>query len=252
MTKKRSNPLDALAEELTARANEPMQRQTASKTTWELHQSSDASTCGDYPQVVFAQDLNWGDSDGLTKSGYPPRNIPELKIQRRAKWTDILSSQLWRDGILMTYDAAEVFKTASLGNFRSYNVTVLDRDSTPWSLCYLYFKNKIPLDAIDYGRSSFLLVDIVSESIRTIKLKSDSDFEEKTVAAREGTLRGCERFSRIAPKRIHLRPECYPSADIFSFARFGPNFYISDRLANAIEERELSGVDICENRILAP
>ena len=131
MTKKRPNPLDALAEELTARANEPMKRQTASKTTWELHHSSDAATCGDYPQVVFSRDLNWGDSDGLTKTGFPPRSIPELKIQRRAKWTDILSSQLWRDGMLMTYDAADVFRKANLGTFRKYNVTVLDRDGTP-------------------------------------------------------------------------------------------------------------------------
>ncbi|MEX0793958.1 MAG: hypothetical protein WD045_12540 [Pirellulaceae bacterium] len=250
MAKKQQHPFDAAADALVAREKRATKRQTASTTVWELHHSSDSKTCGNYPQAVFATDPDFGDSDGLTKSGYPPRRSYELKMQRNAKWTDVLSSHLWSDGFLMTYDAAAVLETGSLGDYRKYDVTVLDHDATPWSLCYLYFKNTIQLDAIDYAQSSFLLVDILSDPIRTIRLKSKTDFERTTVAAREGTLKGCERFSRIAPKQVFLNAKDRPTCDIFRLARFGPCFFASQRLCNTIESNELSGIDICENRIL--
>ncbi len=250
MAKKHQHLLDNAAEALIAQAKKPTQRQPLSKNAWELNHSSDAETCGDYPQAVYPKAPDFGDSDGLAKSGFPPKCPLELRMQRHAKWTDVLSSHLWPDGILMTYEAAAVFQTANLGDFRQYNVTVIDHDSTPWSLCYLYFKNTIQLDAIDYARSSFLLVDILSEPIRTIRLKSEADFELTTVAAREGTLKGCDQFSRIAPKRIFLHSKHRPKCDIFGFARFGPRFYASQRLCDAIETHELTGLDICENRVL--
>ncbi|EMI51900.1 hypothetical protein RSSM_06664 [Rhodopirellula sallentina SM41] len=251
MAKKRQHPLDSAAEALIARANKPTKRQPVSKAASELHHSSDAETCGDYPQAIYKEAPNFGDSDGLGKTGFPPKRSFELTMQRHAKWTDVLSSHLWPDGILMTYEAAAAFQTVNLGAFRKYNVTVIDHDSTPWSLCYLYFKNTIQLDAIDYARSSFLLVDILSDPIRTIRLKSEADFELTTIAAREGTLKGCDQFSRIAPKQIFLRPKYRPKCDIFGFSRFGPRFFASQRLCDAIESHELSGLDICENRILS-
>lgn len=248
----RKHPLDVVAEQLETLADGPVAAQEASPDYWELRSATDESV-GDYPQVVWSdpkQVLAWGDSEGLGPDGFPEVAIPELKLQRKAKWTDVLSSSLWSGGHLFSEEALAVFRQQDLGNVREYPVSVRGKKSDVRALTYLHFRNLIEPTAIDFERSEFYLADILSIPTGPIAVHSFADWEEKTQLAEDGELDGCEEFSQIEYQRLYFQPGQTPSVDYFRLARLGITVYVSTRLKEAIESSGLTGLEIRPNKRL--
>lgn len=248
----KKHPLDVVAEGLEALADGPVAAQEASPDYWELHSATDKSV-GDYPQVVLSdpdQVLEWGDSEGLGPDGFPAVPIPELELQPKARWTDVLSSSLWSGGHLFNEEALAVFKQFDLGKAREYPVTVRGKRGAARSLTYLHIRNILEPTAVDFERSEFYLADILSVPTGPVAVHSYEDWCEKTQKARKGRLDGCEEFSMIEYKKLYFRPGLSPSVDYFKLARLGIKVYISARLKEAILASGITGLEIRPNKRL--
>ncbi len=244
------HPLDIMAEQLETLADSPVAAQEASPDYWELHSATDESV-GDYPQAVLSDpDFDWGDAEGLGPDGFPAVPIPGMKLQRKARWTDVLSSNLWRGGHLFNERALAVFKQADLGNFREYPVVIRGKMLSARSLTYLHFQNTVEPTAVDFERSEFYLADILGIPTGPVAVNSFDEWEEKTRQARAGQLEGCEEFSGIEYKRLYFQPGQTPSVDYFRLARLGITVYISTRLKDAILSSGLTGLEIKPNKRL--
>lgn len=249
---KRKHPLDVVAESLEAAADGPVAAQEASPDYWELRSATDESV-GDYPQAVHShphQVLEWGDSGGLGPDGFPEVPIPELRLQRQARWTDVLSSSLWSGGHVFNEKALAVFKQYDLGKVGDYPVVVRDKKGGARSLTYLHLRNVVEPTEIDFERSEFYLADMLGIPTGPVAIGSFDDWCEKTRRAREGELDGCEEFSEIDYKRLYFRPGHSPAVDYFRLARLGITIYISARLKEAILNSGITGLEIKPNRRL--
>ena len=78
-----------------------------------------------------------------------------------ARWTDVLSSNLWSEGHLFNQKAVTVFKRCDLGEFREYPAIVRDHTGSAHPLTYLHIRNVIPPTAIDFGRSEFYIAEML-------------------------------------------------------------------------------------------
>jgi hypothetical protein len=248
----RKHPLDVVAEQLEALADGPVAAQEASPDYWELRSATDESV-GDYPQVVWVdpkQVLEWGDTEGLGPDGFPAVAIPELKLQRKARWTDVLSSSLWSGGHLFSDEALAVFRQHDLGQVREYPVRVRGKKGDVRALTYLHFRNIVEPTAIDFERSEFYLADMLSIPTGPVVINSFDEWETKTEQAMDGELDGCEEFSQIEYKRLYFRPGHSPTVAYFRLARLGITVYISTRLKEAILSSGITGLEIRPNKRL--
>ena len=201
------HPLDVVAEQLEAAADQPVATQEASPDYWELHHATD-ETVGDYPQAIIPEDepYDWGESEGLGPDGFPAVSIPEQDLQSTARWTDVLSSNLWSDGLLLNERALTVFKHCDMGVVRDYPAIVRDETGTARTLTYLHIRNIVEPTAIDFERSEFYLTDMLSTPTSgPMAVHSFDDWQEKMRRATKGQLDGCKEFSRIRYKKLYFR-----------------------------------------------
>jgi hypothetical protein len=245
------HPLDILAEQMEAAADRPVAAQEESPDYWELRAATD-ETVGDYPQAIIPGDepYDWGESEGLGPDGFPNISLPEQELQSAARWTDVLSSSLWSDGLLFNENALAVFKQCDLGAVREYPAVVRDQTGAARTLTYLHFQNKLEPTAIDFERSEFYLADMLGTPTgRPVVLHSVDDWQEKRRRATEGQLDGCRKFSGIKYKKLYFRTGHRPSVDYFTLP-MGITVYISARLRDAIVRSGISGLEIKPNKRL--
>ena len=243
------HPLDVVAERLEALADEPVAGHDASPDYWELRSATDESA-GDYPQARLCEPHDWGESEGLGPDGFPAVPIPEQGLQPTARWTDVLSSSLWSDGHLLNQKALAVFKRCDLGDSREYPAIVRDHAGSARPLTYLHIRNVIPPTAIDFERSEFYLAEMLGIPKGPAAVNSFEDWLVEQRRAFAGELDGCERFSRIAYKKLFFRPGHAPSVDYFTLERLGITVYISRRLKEAIVNSGITGLEIRPNKRL--
>lgn len=249
---KEKHPLDVVAERLEAAADRPVAAQEASPDYWELRSATDESV-GDSPQAVLREAHDWGESEGLGPDGFPAGPIPELRLQRKARWTDVLKAGLpasWSQGHLFNEKALAVFRQHDLGKVREYPAIVRDKKGVPRPLTYLHIRNIVEPTAIDFGRSEFYVADMIGIPKRQVGVSSFDDWQEKTQRAMEGQLDGCERFSRLDFRRLILSRDHLPTVDLFRLRRLGIAVYISARLREAIVRSGITGLEIKPNRRL--
>lgn len=230
-------------------ADVPVTEQDASADFWELSEAADDSV-GDFPQVQFCKPPAWEGSGGLGADAFPLGPIPEQKLQKTAHWTDVLSSSLWSGGYLLNDKALAVFKQCDLGESREYPAVVSDLSAARCSLTYLYVRNEVPPEAIDFERSEFYVAEMLGVPKAAVRVLSFEDWWAKTQRARTGKLDGCEEFSRLEFKRLYFKKGHAPSVDLFRLQRLSSRTYISARLKTALVNAGLTGLEIKPNRRL--
>lgn len=254
------HPLDEVAEQLEAEEQAPVAAQEASPDFWELRHAAD-ETVGDYPQAVEANPVEpeWNpetgyeidETEGLDPEGYPRQPIAQQKLQETAKWTDVLSANLWSEGYLMNDKAAAVFKACELGDCKAFAVGTLDHDGSERGLTYLYFKNEVPATAFDFERSTFYVTDMLGGPLGDIDINSFEQWKAQLDLATEGKLVGGKKFSGIRAKELFFKRGEMPGADLFTIERIGAaTTYITKRLRDALVAAGITGLDIRENKRL--
>lgn len=253
MTDKK-HPLDEAAEQLERIANSPATDQEASNDFWELAFAMD-ETAGDYPQALVPEEYamkHWSETDGIGDDGFPsvPDGLPPLNLQSTAHWTDVLSSSLWSGGYLLNQRALGIFKQRHLGDHRDYAAIVRDSGDSERSFTFVFCKNGVDPESLDFERSEFYVTDILGMPKGPIDVGSFEEFLDLQAKASAGELDGVEEFSSLDYKELHFKAGCTPSVDIFDLSRLGIRVYISNRLRTAILESGISGLEIKPNQRL--
>ncbi len=252
------HPFDKAAESLQKMADQPVAGQDASPDLWAMEFAADDSV-GDYPQAMpLVEPKAWEPGDpidetgGLDGDGFPrlPDGLEAQQLLPTAQWTDVLSSNLWSDGYLLSEKALQPFRQAALGQFREYPVTVVDSKGDERPYTYLFIKNEVPPSALDFERSEFYITDMLSTPIAPVTINSYEEWLTTLERANAGELEGGEEFSSIAYKRLYFRAGHTPEVELFRLERLCVTTYISTRFKDALRLAGITGLEIKHNRRL--
>lgn len=248
------HPFDIVAEQMENAADAPVRDHAISTAFWEIRSATDVGVVGDYPQTEPCDDdvpFKWGDGQGLGTDGFPVVPFPDQKLRSSALRTDVMKAGIpaaWSIGHIFNDKAFSVFKQFDLGHFKEYHVEVVDRGGQSFPMTYLHIRNVIEPSAVDFGRSIFLVVDMLGMPLGTVDVSSFEDWVEKTRLAQQGELAGGEEFSRLDFTMLRFLPGHDPRTDYFTLARLGTAIYVSTRLRDAISQSGISGLEIKPNK----
>lgn len=242
--------LDELAIQMRSEVDRFIGDQNASKNFVLIDFAADDST-GVYPQAKLATKDEYSDDDGdapYDSFPVPIRKGPiNLKLARGAKWTDVMSSQLWSEGFLLNDKAMEVFGKFELENTKAYPATVTKgREKREYN--YLFIANHFSLDDVDFVNSEFYLADMLGSPLRMIQIDSPQDLIEKRKAAMSGTMENTEKFSRVDCKKIQLKKT--PKAAIFGTRNLNVDMYVTADLYQALRASGITGLQFKRNNML--
>ena len=244
----KKHPFDLAAERLEAIAAQPAAEQDASPDFCECEVEVDDQAQMVEPSSVV---LSWGPSKGLGADGFPMIPIPAMRVKGKPPWTDVLSTDLpWREGYLLNEKALALFRRLELGEFREYPVTVQDRKGNAFLLTYVLIRNEIAPASFDFARSEFYLCDMVGVPKEPVAVESFEEWAAKIVLARKGELNGCEKFSRLAFKKLRFLSGSAPRVDHFTLGRLASTVYVSSRFKEALAASGIAGLEIRPNRRL--
>lgn len=243
--------LDALAVQMENAVDRFIGNQNASKKFVLARLSSEQSLVGAYPQALLDKSKKSLEDDGDSYyDRFPTIYEPlALKLARSAKWTDVLSAQLWSEGYLLSEAALETFEQFELGNCQKFKAEV-KHGKNMRQYTYMFFANHITKDDIDFGKSEFYVADMLGSPKKTIVVKNLSDYERARADATGGKLDGCGKFSRIACKAIKLRRGKAPKAAVFGMSDLGVEMYFKRELFLKLQSSQITGFTFKRNNML--
>jgi hypothetical protein len=206
-------------------------------------------TVGNYPQAARDNRHVYLENDGGEYEDRLPKSLREpleLKLRPSAKWTDVLSSDFWSEGYMLSDRALAVFDRFPLGRSAQYKAVVAGRrEQRPYT--YLFTANHITHDDIDFPRSEFYISDMIGTPLQLIEIGSAEEFDQKRRQINQGEMEGFKRFSGLRPKRIQLKPGHAPQAAIFGLGTFGTDMYVRRELYEALRDAGVTGLEFKRN-----
>lgn len=244
----KGSELDELAVQMESAVDKFIGNQHASPNFVLMRFAADKST-GAYPQAKRDTSKEYFEDDGDPYRDRLPAVLAQpivLKLARSAKWTDVLSSNLWSEGYLVTEKALELFKQFDLGLAGQYRAEVQSgKDKRPYT--YLFIANHVTLDDLDFSRSEFYVADMLGSPKYVTKVASVEDFQTKRKQAFEGSFEGNGKFSKIACKKLQLKTQHVPKAAVFGIATLGTDMYIHRDLYQALRDANITGLEFKRN-----
>lgn len=188
-----------------------------------------------FPQVIC---ISLESAHQLDSSDFST-STPELifKLNKGAKVTDIISQvAINAQGLLVSELFKSLLEEFNLMYYKLYPASIV---TTNCSLNYywLHLIDDGLRDDINYGESVFYYTKSTFKKDR-ISLSSYGDYLQKK--AENGILWGAKATE------IKLKDSFDCSLDLFVIMPFNYDFIISKRLATAIKEKAISGIDIKE------
>jgi len=218
-------------------------------TIKQLFNNFDEGIIGRYPQAIPAVvQKDFVDDGGPYYSQFPEAfELPvKMKLDKKAKVTDVLSASLRYRCLLMNDRSLAVFDAFNLGNVKRYKSLVRAGTGTSLQYTFVFIGTYITEEEIDFRRTKASLVDMVGEPLSTIKIADGADYLKKSKLARAGELPKSERFSRIDLGDIVLKDSANIDSDIFTLGQFGSQIFVRNYLAEALIDAEISGIQICD------
>ncbi len=243
------HPLDRVAEQLEARAEQAYVNQQPSSEFLEIDNAADDSV-GAYPQAVHRDDSMEFDSE-LQPSGF---SLPTVTLENHAKLTDVISSTAEPgDGFTMNQRTLDIFTKFKLGRHAIYPVTVRQKKSLfraeKHSYFYLHFENKID-DLIDFENSTFYVEDTLGEFVADISVSSLEQFMEINRAITDEEHPQFEFGSSVSKKMLILLNNRKPESDLFSFERISITKFVKSSLGNELTNAGISGLKLSPSKRL--
>ena len=211
---------------------------------------STQETGPEYPQVQkMGKDYNYHSPDSIYEVARHTTELPAIApnldhfvLHRRAKATDLISNTLTRTTGFITSDRfKKLLKPFNLPAHKFYHAKILHGKT----LLEDYYWLQIVPDLssfVDYSRSKFFIknmADVISGELEAIKLLSKKDYE-----VRQMELRSKDSNLAIWAKSIVMNDAFDNGLDLFKVSRFNSDFFISDRLSQAIKKACLTGIAI--------
>lgn len=207
---------------------------------------------GDYPQAALDQTRVYLEDDGDLYHDRFPTAVHEpvrLKLRAKAKWTDVLSSDLWSEGFLLSERAGAVFAAFDLGRSKAYPAEVTRRKEVR-AYTYLFAANHVTHADVDFGRSEFYVADMIGTPKRLIEVASATDYDRTRDRVVRGELDGVKQFSRLQFKKLCLKPDRVPRAAAFGLGTFGVATYVRRGLCDALRLAGVTGLEFKRNNMI--
>jgi len=168
-------------------------------------------------------------------------NCDSFLLHNSAKLTDILSVAVINFGILMNQKVKDILINLSLPSQNNFFPASVVKKNEKRSDYYLfYFTNNLS-DIIDYSKTEFVILN--SNIVETsFKVKNE---EELKLKRKEISL-----IKQIRTKRYHFQNYTMPQFDIFQTTYTDSRTYISHRLKTALEEANITGIEIVPTDII--
>lgn len=226
--------------------------QPASPNYVEYRFATDASVGAHYPQAKLDTSREYFDDDGGSYRDRFPQSLHEpvvLKLKQGAKWTDVMSSELWSEGLLLSDRALAVFERFDLGHVKTYVAEVRRRKQVE-RYTYLFVLNHVAFDDLAFANCTFHLTNMLGDPQRVVEVKSAADLELKKKQAFDGELEGCKSFSRLGYGKLAFRRGRAPKPAVFGMGKLSVETYVRRELYEALREAEITGLEFRRNNAL--
>lgn len=242
--------VDELVVEMKSAVDRFVGDQNASKNFVLTKFAADDST-GAYPQANLDKSKKYLEDDGHHyRDRFPTIYEPiVLRLNRSAKWTDVLSAQLWSEGYLLSERALEVFEKFDLGRTKKYTAEVR-KGKEARKYTYLFLANHVVMEDVNFSKSEFYIANMIGSPQSMIKVTSDEDYEQKRSKAASGELDGFGEFSRLDCKCLKFKRGRVPKSAIFGLGQFGVDMYFRQELYVALRQSNISGFEFRRNNKL--
>lgn len=180
---------------------------------------------------------------GRTFPDFTP-DMDALVIHNNAKVTDLVSSGI-SIGFVVSSRLKILFEQFKFPPHRFYPTKIKHKND---DLDGYYFMHIISnyyvdyLDAVDYGKSVFVISGISKDHPRPITLTSKLDYLEKSKQLQDDA-KVNKIFRSIRAEKIYFTSGFDKSLDCF-VAPFGVSYFISQRLKDSLLENNVTGCDI--------
>ncbi|WP_276484217.1 hypothetical protein [Paraflavitalea pollutisoli] len=205
---------------------------------YKFYESSELDQIGEYPQydyrvVVTRNPQLW--HNRFVEVADP---IPIYELVKRAKGTDVLTTNSWfKDrGMIINGKVVSLIQTMKLPEFKLIPLFVYKYKSEELAGSYYYLNMVVPETLIDFERTVFAIMDIFNTRLEEIKFVD----EHELLAFGNSNLK-----LKVRPSKLVLN-ERYADYDLF-FVYYGfIEFIISEKMKLALEEAGITGLDITE------
>lgn len=225
--------------------------QNASQSYVRVRFATDDSV-GEYPQAAIPDSEKYLEGNGEPYQQDCPvvkkQPVP-LKLRRAARWTDVLSSDLWSEGWLVNEKAIGLLKGFPLGNHLEVPAVVQRRKETR-SYSYVFIANHVSLEDVDFARSAFYVADMIGSPVGSIEVESAEDLAQKRRNVNAGAVEGFKRFSRVECQRLQFRKGRAPQAAVFGLGSVGIEMYLTRELCVALRRAGVTGLEFRRNNKL--
>ena len=170
-----------------------------------------------------------------------PPNLHSFELHKMAKLTDVLSAAVINFGFIISDKAKNVIETFSLPSQSAfYRSSIYVKNEITHNYNFFYFIEDLS-EYIDYDRTEFYLTDL-DEKFDFFKVKSASEL--KTRRNQISTIK------KIRTDKYFIKPSFTIPYDIFYISYADTRTYISHRLKTALEEANITGIEIVPTDII--
>jgi hypothetical protein len=174
-----------------------------------------------------------------------PDEAPDLDsfiMHGYAKPTDMVSNAITKPGFFIDKKVKSIFEKYNLIPHRFYPAKVIHKKKLLDNYFWVHMMADFT-DCIDYPNSSFFIRrKFFTDTGDEIKIESLEDYFEKR---KQLKLDNPETYVTINAKRICWYPAFFnKKLDFFEIGPFDANFYISQRLRDALVENKITGCNI--------
>ncbi|MCD1116201.1 hypothetical protein [Chryseobacterium turcicum] len=191
----------------------------------------------------------------------PPRELLERNLYTEYPFNNIDSIRLDMDEGTEMADVLKVGTTMLHGfpirnkfydilkNFNLFKiqfVDIIDRDLKDYK--FMFFNSDLTYD-FDYQKSDFILIEDILGNI--------TELDEKIDPSRDTVVRAYDDFciedifNRVVPRNgYHFLPDFNIwEHDVFRIGHFDMSFYVSEKVKNALESNNITGVEFIEESL---
>lgn len=178
-------------------------------------------------------------------------DMDSLVLHNKAKLTDLLSSGL-SIGFIISHKLKTIFEKYNFPSSKFYPTTIIHKKERLDSYYLMHIISNYYVDYlewVDYNKSVFIVSGIANNNPEYVTLSSKEDYLEKSKQLQEEALIS-KTFRSIHAELICFNPKFDQTLDCF-IAPFGIQYYISERLKDALIETAVTGCDIQQtNKLL--
>lgn len=171
---------------------------------------------------------------------YTP-NLDYFVVHDKAKLTDLLSVAVIQGGFLISDKLKSIFDEFVIVPHRYYSAILKHNKTFYHNYYWMHIIQPDLVKNVDFNNSTFFIYHKYRDNLGNIKVTSFNEFLQKKNELKNDNP---GKVVTIWAEKICLFENFDKTLDAFEIGIFDSNFYISERLNNAIRDYKITGCDI--------